>query len=159
MKSIFLIVLMVFCNFIHAQNKQETDLWSGSYAIYPNKDDVSVDTLVIKKINDLTADQVPSKLEADLVRWEVASTRDSKKEAITIRRFLSNKEDDEYKEFGWTAMHKAGKMNCIDGGHFFICQTQAKTTVELKDDKHFYTETGIFGVWLHYGLVNIKKIK
>lgn len=159
MKNIFLIILMLFCTFLNAQNKQETDLWSGSYAIYPNKDDVAADTLVIKKINDLTADQVPSKLEADLARWDILSTRDSKKEAVTVRRFLSNNEDDEYKEFGWTAMHKAGKMNCIDGGHFFICQTEAKTTVELKGDKPFYTETGIFGVWLHYGLVTIKKIK
>lgn len=159
MKSIFLIILMMFCNFIHAQNKQETDLWSGSYSIYPNNNEVVADTLVIKRVKDLTADQVPSKLEADLARWEVASTRDSRKEAIPIRRFLSNNEDDEYKEFGWTAMHNSGKMNCIDGNHFFICQTQAKTTIELKGDKPFFTETGILGVWLHYGLVNIKKIK
>lgn len=159
MKNIFLIVLMMFCAFLNAQNKQETDLWSGSYAIYPNKDELAADTLVFKRINDLTADNLPSKLKADLARWDILSTRDSKKEAVTVRRFLSNNEDDEYKEFGWTAMHKTGKMNCIDGGHFFICQTEAKTTVELKGDKPFYTETGIFGVWLHYGLVTIKKIK
>lgn len=159
MKTTFFIILMVFSNCLKAQTTKETDLWSGSYAIYPNNDEVVADTLVIKKVKDLTADQVPAKLEADLGRWEVASTRDSKKEAITIRRFLSNNEDDEYKEFGWTAMHKAGKMNCIDGSHFFICQTDAKTTVELKGDKPFYTETGIFGVWLHHGLVTIKKIK
>ena len=159
MKTIFFIVLMLFCTSLSAQNKSEIDLWSGSYAIYPKNDEVAADTLVIKKVKDLTADQVPSKLGADLARWEVASTRDSKKEAITIRRFLSNDESDEYKEFGWTALHKSGKMNCIDGGHFFICQTEAKTSVELKGDKPFYTESGIFGVWLHYGLVTMKRIK
>lgn len=159
MKTIFFIVVMLFCTSVRAQNKSEIDLWSGSYAIYPKNDELAADTLVIKKVKDLTANQVPSKLEADLARWEVASTLDSKKEAITIRRFLYNDEDDEYKEFGWTALHKSGKMNCIDGGHFFICQTEAKTSVELKGDKPFYTESGIFGVWLHYGLVTMKRIK
>lgn len=146
MKTTFFIVLMVFSTCLKAQNKQEADLWSGSYAIYPNNDEVAADTLVIKRVNDLA-------------RWDILSTRDSKKEAVTVRRFLSNDDDDEYKEFGWTAMHIAGKMHCIDGGHFFICQTEAKTTVDLKGDKPFYTETGTFGVWLHYGLVTIKKIK
>lgn len=159
MKNTFFIVMMLLTTLLRAQNKQENDLWSGSYAIYPNNDEVAADTLVIKKIKDLTSNQVPTKLEADLARWDVVSNRDSKKEAVTIRRFLSNDHDDEYKEFGWTAMHKSGKMNCIDGNHFFICQTEAKTTVELKGDKPFYTETGIFGVWLHHGLVAIKKIK
>jgi len=76
-----------------------------------------------------------------------------------VRRFLFKPNNDEYKEFGWTDLHKAGKMNCIDGGHFFICKTEANTTVDLKGDKAFLTKTGVFGIWLHHGLVTLKKVK
>ena len=133
MKTTFFIVLMVFSTCLKAQNTKETDLWSGSYVIYPNNDEVAADTLVIKRVNDLTTDQVPSKLEADLSRWDILSTRDSKKEAVTVRRFLSNDEDDEYKDFGWTAVHNAGKMHCIDGDH--LRSVAALRTVDHQEDQ------------------------
>ncbi|MNY18567.1 hypothetical protein D3C86_1519550 [compost metagenome] len=126
--------------------------------MHPNNDAVVQDTLIISRSKDLKPEDVPAKLEADLARWTVGSKRDAKKEDILVRRFLQNDEDDEYKELGWTGLHKAGKMNCIDGGHFFICKTDPNSTVELKGDKPFKTESGIFGIWLHYGLVTLKKL-
>lgn len=158
MRIAFLFVLFFISTNVFSQ-KKEVDLWTGRYSVHPNNDEVVQDTLVISRSKDLKPEDVPSKLEADLARWAVGSKRDAKKEDILIRRFLQNDEDDEYKEFGWTALHKAGKMNCIDGGHFFICKTDPNSTVELKGDKPFKTESGVFGIWLHYGLVTLKKIK
>ncbi|KFC19456.1 hypothetical protein [Chryseobacterium sp. FH1] len=152
---LFLLILISTSAF---SQQKESDIWSGSYSVHPNNDAVVQDTLVISRSKDLKPEDVPSKLEADLARWTVESKRDSKKGDILVRRFLQNDEDDEYKEFGWTALHKAGKMNCIDGGHFFICNTDPNSTVELKGDKPFKTESGIFGIWLHYGLVTLKKL-
>lgn len=152
---LFLLILISTSAF---SQKKDADIWSGSYSVHPNNDAVVQDTLIISRSKDLKPEDVPSKLEADLARWTVGSKRDAKKEDILVRRFLQNDEDDEYKEFGWTALHKAGKMNCIDGGHFFICKTDPNSTVELKSDKPFKTESGIFGIWLHYGLVTLKKL-
>lgn len=63
------------------------------------------------------------------------------------------------KKFSWTDLYKAGKMNCIDGGHFFICQTLANSDVKFGQNENYLTNTGIFGIWLHYGVVELKKIK
>jgi len=152
------VILTVFSSQIFAQKKPGTDLWSGSYAVYPSNEALAADTLVIRKTEDLTADKVTSRYAADLERWSLTSTRDSKKESLSVRRFLFNDDDNEYKEFGWTDLHQSGKMNCIDGGHFFICKTDPNTTVEVKGEKPFKTDTGIFGIWLHFGLVTLKKI-
>ena len=46
----------------------------------------------------------------------------------------------------------------FDGGHFFICKTDPNSNVELKGDKPFKTKSGVFGIWLHYGLVTLKKL-
>lgn len=158
MRIAFLFVLIFISTNVFSQ-KKKVDLWTGRYSVHPNNDDVAQDTLVISRSKDLKPENVPAKLEADLSRWAVGSKRDEKKDEILVRRFLQNEEDDEYKEFGWTELHKAGKMNCIDGGHFFICKTEPNSTVEVKGDKPFKTESGIFGIWLHYGLVTLKKIK
>lgn len=155
---ILTVILTLLSTSVFSQNKSGTDLWSGIYAVYPNNDASAADTLIIRKTADLTADKVASRYEADLARWSITSTRDSKKEALPVRRFLLNDDDNEYKEFGWTALHQSGKMNCIDGGHFFICKTDPNTSVEVKDEKPFKTDTGIFGIWLHFGLVTLKKI-
>ena len=157
MRIAFLFVLIFISTNVFSQ-KKKVDLWTGRYSVHPNNDDVAQDTLVISRSKDLKPENVPSKLEADLARWTVSSKRDAKKEDILVRRFLQNDEDDEYKEFGWTALHKAGKMNCIDGGHFFICKTDPNSNVELKGDKPFKTKSGVFGIWLHYGLVTLKKL-
>lgn len=136
------------------------DLWSGEYIVYHTDDlSKSAGKLTVVKLQDLKADDLPVKLQTDLERWTMISEQAAKKDSTTVRRFLFNSENDEYKEFGWTDLHKAGEMNCIDGGHFFICQTKANTTVDLKGDKPFLTKTGIFGIWLHYGLVTLKKVK
>jgi hypothetical protein len=78
---------------------------------------------------------------------------------VSIEEFSFDPEDeeDDYEEFGWTELHREGKMNCIDGGHFFICQTQPNTTVKLGEEL-FFSRTGIFGIMLHRGLFELERI-
>ena len=161
MRKVFLIFLLTnYLGLMMAQKDHDQDIWTGEYSIYTDKNtNQAIDSLSITKTNDLKAEDVPAKLEADLTRWVIISEQENKKDSMMVRRFLFNSENNEYEQFGWTELHKTGRIKCIDGGHFFICQTNANTTVDLKGDKPFFTETGIFGVWLHYGLVTLKRIK
>lgn len=156
MKQITLLLLLL-TSFANAQ----TDIWSGSYVVFPDKDSlVAVDTLTIKPAADLKSEEVASRYDSDLKRWTISSKRENSDEFELIRRFLFNLEEDEneYEEFGWTELHKNGKMKCIDGGHFFICQTTPNSTVNFPTNESVVTETGIFGIWLHYGYVVLQKI-
>lgn len=160
-KIILTFILLSFSFLFKAQNTSEVDIWSGSYAVYSIKNDkTALDTLVIAKTKDVKPENVPSRFEVDLKRWTVISKKDKRGDSEVVRRFIFNPEDkdDEYKEFGWTRLYQEGKMNCIDGGHFFICQTKPDTTVDFQKEGTFLTKTGFFGVWLHFGLVELKKL-
>ena len=164
MKKPFLILIVTgLLSSLSAQKNTKTDIWSGSYGIYAIKDSLmkASDTLIIERIADAKADEVAGRYQSDLARWAITSTKEGKKDQTVVRRFLFVPEDKEnqYKEFGWTELHRNGKMNCIDGSHFFICQTEPKTKVLFNGKDEFYTRTGIFGIWLHYGMVDLKKLK
>ncbi|MDH6250806.1 hypothetical protein M2347_000533 [Chryseobacterium sp. H1D6B] len=162
MKGFFFILMLVgLSDLLAAQKKTEPDIWSGTYVLNPvNKaGSNNADTLIIAKTKDADPKEVAARYESDLARWTIASKKDGAQEKAVIKRFLFNLEDkeDEYEEFGWTELHKEGKMNCIDGGHFFICQTAANSTVRFSKDETYLTKTGIFGIWLHYGVVELQK--
>jgi len=162
-KSKLLLVLIFFCcSFLFkAQNKSQTDIWSGNYAVYSVEDDKTVlDTLIIKKAKDVKPEDIASRFEFDLKRWTVISKKDNGKDSKVIRRFIFNPEDkdNEYEQFGWTKLYQEEKISCIDGGHFFICQTKPNTTVDFQKEGTFFTKTGFFGIWLHFGLVELKKL-
>lgn len=147
----------------YAQKKTAGDLWSGSYVVTSKNEDqhADTDTLIITKTADADPDKIPAQYKSDLERWTLTSAKGGDKEKQIVNRFLfdiKNKKD-AYAEFGWTDLHKSGKMNCIDGGHFFICQTEPNTEVRFNKEENFFTKTGIFGIWLHYGLVELEKIK
>lgn len=163
MKTIFLSILFIFA--INLFNAQEikSDIWSGLYGIYSlnEKELPRIDTLKMAKTNDAKIEDVAGKLESDLKRWEISTKHEEKSDQKVVRRFLFDLEDDEneYEEFGWTNLHKEGKMNCIDGGNFFICQTTPGTTVKFNEKESFFSKTGIFGIWLHVGLAELKKLE
>ncbi|MCL1669313.1 phosphate ABC transporter permease [Elizabethkingia ursingii] len=164
MKKLFLVLIVTgLLSSLSAQKNTKTDIWSGSYGIYAIKDSLmkASDTLIIERIADAKTDEVAGRYQSDLARWAITSTKEGKKDQAVVRRFLFVPEDKEnqYKEFGWTELHQNGKMNCIDGNHFFICQTESKTKVLFNGKEEFYTRTGIFGIWLHYGIVDLKKLK
>lgn len=157
MKTLSLLLLLI-ASITNAQ----TDIWSGSYAVFPDKDATeAIDTMIVKAAPDLKPEDVASRYESDLKRWTVSSKIETTDDFEFIRRFLFDPEEDEneYEEFGWTELHKSGKMNCADGGHFFICQTTPNTTVTFPTEESVLTKTGIFGIWLHYGYVVLEKIK
>ena len=124
MNKLFLFLMIVGYNVSYAQQKTQADLWSGTYVVNPKNEDRSanVDTLVIAKTVDADPNKLAARYTSDLARWTLTSKKEGDKERQIVRRFLfdiENKED-AYAEFGWTDLHKNGKMNCIDGGHFFI---------------------------------------
>ncbi len=144
-----------------AQEKAQLDIWTGKYIVLAKNNDCLkiTDTLTIERIADANPKELTDKYKSDLARWTITSSQEKNKEKNSVRRFLFDPNDDrdEYKEFGWTDLYKAGKMQCIDGGHFFICQTLANSDVKFGKDESYLTNTGIFGIWLHYGVVELKK--
>ncbi|MGG5208685.1 phosphate ABC transporter permease [Chryseobacterium sp. MIQD13] len=161
-KSIFTFLMLIgLSGLLSAQKNGEKDIWSGTYLVNEINSGVSrvTDTLTVARIKDADPEEIPAKEESDLARWSMTSKRDGGKDEITVKRFLFDPENDvdAYKEFGWTDLHQAGKINCIDGGHFFICQTQPNTTVRFGKDETCFTKTGVFGIWLHYGVVELQK--
>ncbi|MCA8299681.1 hypothetical protein LGN19_38485 [Burkholderia sp. AU30198] len=138
------------------------DRWSGTYALFPwDQDsqhfvDRAVDTLTIEKANDADAARLPSMYGSDLSRWSLSSHADEAHQKQSLRRFLADDETDEYREFRWSSLHAQGKIECIDGGNFFICQTAPDRVVDVWDMK-FRTTSGIFGVVLHGGLFELRR--
>lgn len=160
MKNFFIIMFLVFSFGFIANAQKEKDIWSGAYAIsYQPKDSkvtIAIDTLIIAPSRTLTADEVPSRFESDLKRWSIRSINNLNEEK-KIRRFLFDSENNEYEQFGWTDLHKQNKIECIDAGHFFICYSSLKGEIKIGNESIF-TETGIFGIRLHFGLFHLKKL-
>ncbi|WP_417941526.1 phosphate ABC transporter permease [Flavobacterium sp. RS13.1] len=165
MKNILVLffLLIGLYNSATAQGKTQLDIWAGKYFVLIKDNDSLkiIDTLTIEKIADVNPKDLTDKYKSDLARWTITSNRDKNKDKNVVRRFLFDPNDnrDEYKEFGWTDLHRSGKMNCIDCGHFFICQTLANSDVKFGQNENYLTNTGIFGIWLHYGVVELQKIK
>jgi hypothetical protein len=164
MKNIFILIFLSLGlnNSAIAQKKAQLDIWTGKYIVLTKNNDTLkiTDTLTIERIADVNPKEFTDKYKSDLARWTMTSSQENNKEKNIVRRFLfaPNDDRDEYKEFGWTDLHKAGNMNCIDGGNFFICQTLENSDVKFGQDENYLTNTGIFGIWLHYGVVELKKI-
>jgi len=154
----FFLVVIVVAGFSGELYAQEIDIWSGTY-IFHYPDSEAVDSIKIEKINDLHIDDVAARYESDLSRWEISSKSDNYEDKVIVRRFLCDIENDEneYEEFGWTALHLKGEMNCLDAGHFFICSTTPNSTIMIGEES-FFTKTGIFGIRLHYGLFELEKV-
>lgn len=144
------------------QEKSSKDIWSGRYELLitvQGKYQV-VDTLEIRKIANAKAEKLAAQYESDLERWTIHSLKepDEKRE---VRRFLFDLEDniDEYESLNWTDLHLQGKINCIDAGNFFICSTTPNTWVNLGEKEKYFTKTGIFGIRLHFGAFELRKIE
>lgn len=159
-KYIILSITFLFCyNLVSSQNRDIKDVWSGKYDIKPyveNGEDFNLKFCVIEKTTDAKAENLTSKYETDLLRWNMITQNGSEKDSVLLRRFLINNEYNEYEEFGWTELYKSGKMKCVDGGHFFICQTTAGSKVKIGEEE-FISKTGIFGIALHKGLFEFSK--
>lgn len=165
-----LLILIVSFNLIVAQEESirvekdnATDNWSGRYRLeIRNGDTIRKQPLVfvkIRKTGDINPEDEAARYKSDLKRW-VISTEGTEDEVV-IRRFLFDLEEErnEYEQFGWSALHEDGKMECLDAGHFFICKTTPNTTVNFGDDEAAFTESGIFGIRLHLGLFELYEVE
>lgn len=162
MKSIMFKIVFLFCFCIQIKAQTEIDIWSGTYALsyQPEGSEILIpmDTIMISPSRTLTEDEVAARFESDLKRWAIRSFMEFDKENyIKARRFLFDEENDEFAEFGWSELHKKDKINCLDAGHFFICQSEQKGEIQIGDES-FNSETDIFGIRLHFGLFHLKKL-
>ena len=162
MKQLLLISIFIgLINVAYTQQKSKPDIWSGTYVMRSyNSNATAGDTLIIEKTADASADKIPDKYKSDLTRWTVTSKKNTTADQI-VRRFLFDAEENEnqYKEFGWTDLYKSGKIECIDGGLFFICQTTPNTVVKFNKEESYSTKTGMLAVWLHHGLFELERIE
>ncbi len=160
---IFPIGFLLLSNCIFSQDKdnKQKDIWSGKYQIIHQSkniiDDQNSPFYIIEKTLDAKPENVTNKYENDLLRWHMLFQNDVEKDTVLLRRFLINDDDNEYEQFGWTALYKSGDMKCLDGGHFFICKTTVGSTVIIDEEK-FISKTGYFGIMLHQGLFDLYKI-
>lgn len=159
---IFVFLILVWsCNF--AQSKKDFSAWQGSYiltkTIKGNDQPVIIDTIIIAKAPDANKDKLAFKQGLDTRRLYIISQKSS--DTVLGKPFLYRPDEgyNEYEEFGWTKMYLQDKLAAIDGGHFFICSTVPGTTIPLGGKEKFYTKTGMFMVMLHYGVIELNKIK
>jgi hypothetical protein len=142
-------------------NLADADVWSGTYRMEPGSKDnarpISTAIYTISKAPTLDAKNVAGRYESDLVRWTMRLQYSGKNDSSTLRRFVANKDLNEYEEFGWKEMHIAQKIECMDGGNFFFCKTAPNSTVRVGNEA-FTTVSGIFGILLHAGVFELYKL-
>ncbi|WP_299242899.1 phosphate ABC transporter permease [uncultured Aquimarina sp.] len=148
------ITLFGLYNTVYSQN---TDTWSGNFILKSSKSEI-IDSIRIRRTNDVNKDDIASRFESDLSRWKITSKNDNYQNEIIARRFLFDIEngENEYEQFDWIEMYLKREIECIDAGHFFICQTKPNNTIKIANES-FFTKTGIFGIRLHYGVFELEK--
>ncbi len=112
--------------------------------------------MVLAKAPDADPGKLVEELQSDLLRWTIADVR-TPTETVKLRRFLAA----EYEGFGWAALHAAGRIECLDARHLFVCRTTPGTTVKIGRDgpqqESLLASTGVFGIVLHAGAFELKK--
>ncbi|MCU4119194.1 hypothetical protein [Variovorax sp. N23] len=148
----------------------ERDAWSGLYrhewvantqaaqAIAATLERPEPSQLTITRAPDADPAKLMKRYQSDLARWTLAQASGGGEKSRPLRRFLPR----EYAGWGWTALHEAGRMECLDGGHLFLCKTTPDTTVafgpEGPGQETLRVKTGVFGIVLHAGAFELKKL-
>jgi hypothetical protein len=141
-----------------------SDAWSGVYRLEWVKGSAAVErsgaaaqTLVVAKAADADPANLVERYRADLSRWTLREATGSE-QGRSLRRFVER----DYEGVGWSALHAAGSIECLDGGHLFVCRTQPGTTVALGPEgpkrETLIAQTGVFGIVLHAGAFELKKL-
>ncbi|WP_219216622.1 hypothetical protein [Variovorax boronicumulans] len=144
----------------------ERDAWSGLYRhewvadtqAARERPGAGPSQLTIARAPDADPARLAERYQADLARWTLADGSGGGEKSEPLRRFLPR----DYGEWGWTALHEAGRMECLDGGHLFICKTAPDTTVAFGPEgprqETLRVKTGVFGIALHAGAFELKKL-
>ena len=104
--------------------------------------------------------RLAEKLGLDLMRWVVSfDGKIDQEKSRELRRFSPA----EYEDLGWTSMHAAGRIHCLNGGYnLFLCRVKPGTTVTVgragPSQEKLLARTGIFGAALHAGAFELTKI-
>ncbi|MDM0119841.1 hypothetical protein [Variovorax arabinosiphilus] len=141
-----------------------SDPWSGVYRLEWVKGGATAErsgaasqTLVVAKAADADPAKLVERDWAELSRWTLREATGSEQGRL-LRRFVER----DYEGLGWSALHAAGSIECLDGGHLFFCLTQPGTTVALGPEgpkrETLIAQTGVFGIVLHAGAFELKKL-
>jgi hypothetical protein len=152
----FLTLCMVTKGWAASDSLSNYDEWSGRYHVEWLKGGHGGGTLVISRALDAKVVDLVEKYQSDLARW-VLTTPSEPSSLVGLRRFTAG----EFKEFGWSDLHAAGQIRCLDAGRLFVCQTEPGLTVsfgpEGPQQERLLARTGLFGIALHAGAFELKK--
>ena len=138
--------------------------WSGVYRLEWVKGSAAVErsgaasqTLVVAKAADADPANLVERYRADLSRWTLREAA-GVEQGPPLRRFVER----DYEGLGWNALHTAGGIECLDGGHLFVCRTQPGAAVSFGAEgpgrETLVAQTGVFGIVLHAGAFELKKL-
>jgi len=132
------------------------DDWIGHYGLQWLGVSHPGSRVVLAKAPDADPQKLVEKYQSDLARWTIADVQ-APTQTVSLRRFL----EEQYEGFGWTALHAAGRIECLDASHIFVCRTTPGTTVKVGPDgpsqESLVASTGVFGIRLHAGAFELKK--
>ena len=142
----------------------QQDPWSGAYRLEWLKGTRAAEKgaegsdVILARAPDADPEKLAEKYRPDPARWTMAQT-DNARERTTLRRFLAT----EYKGMGWAGLHGDGRIECLDAGHMFVCRTTPGATITVGPEgpnrETLSAQTGVFGVVLHAGAFQLKKLE
>ena len=137
---------------------QDDDRWSGLYRLeWVGAEGRPGADMRIERAPDADPAKLVERFQSDLTRWTM-SQADVPRERTTLRRFLPT----EYKGWGWDDLAKDVRIECLDASRLFVCRTAPGTTIFFGPDRPnretLVARTGVFGVILHAGAFELKKL-
>jgi len=140
-----------------ASAAQAEEAWSGAYRLEWIDAGKTGAEMRIAPAPDADPAKLVEKYRADLTRWTISQPVSGQKGA-TLRRFLSS----QYEAFGWGDLREAARIECLDANRLFVCRTDPGTTISFGPDRPnretLVARTGVFGVILHAGAFELKKL-
>lgn len=159
MKNSPLLFLLISLVSVQLFAQKEIDEWSGIYRLEPyGKVSDSISLKQFYKIQKIVLDHDNSNSPYHISipnQWTIKNMADTNDQKV-LRAFSFSENVDNYQEFGWTDLYKKDAIKCVDGGNMFICKAKPNSTISLGNDT-FITNSGVFGVLLHYGLFELYK--
>ena len=142
----------------------QQDPWTGAYRLEwlegtrAAKEGAQGSDVTIQRAPDADPASLVKKYQSDLVRWTLADPSNAR-ESTTLRRFLAR----EYEGWGWAGLHGDGRIECLDASHIFVCKTAPGTTITFGPEgpkrETLTAQTGVFGIVLHAGAFQLKKLE
>ncbi len=154
-----LLFLLTSFLYLYTTAQNTKDEWSGLYQLQPyGKVLDSISPKQFYKIQKIILDHDNTSSTYELAvndQWTMQNMLNIEDKKV-LRAFKFSQKKNDYEEFGWTELHQNGNIKCIDGGNLFICKTKVGTKISFGEEK-FTTNSGVFGILLHYGIFELYK--